>query len=129
MTKLKSIGAILAGFLTVALLSVATDFVLETLGIFPPASEQGLYVQWMLALALVYRSVYAVAGGYVTASLAPGNKMRHVVVLGVLGLMGGLAGVVAGWNLSSHWYPIALAVTAYPLVYLGGWLHKRHTNQ
>ena len=33
----KSIGAVLAGFITVFVLSVATDFVLETMGVFPPA--------------------------------------------------------------------------------------------
>ncbi len=115
----KSIGAVVAGFLTVALLSVATDYALEAVGIFPPIGD-GLFVTWMLALALFYRSVYAVAGGYVTAKLAPRNPSRHVMVLAILGTIGGVVGVFAGWNLSAHWYPIALAVTAYPLVWAGG---------
>ncbi len=125
MTIVKSIGAIAAGFVTVVVLSMGTDYVLEALGIFPPPSDQGLYVTWMLVLALIYRSVYAVAGGYVTAMLAPANPMRHVIILAVLGTLGGIAGVVAGWDLSSHWYPIALAVTAFPLVWLGGKLRIR----
>ncbi|MBC7836532.1 hypothetical protein H7X87_02025 [Acetobacteraceae bacterium] len=125
MTILKSIGAIVAGFLTVVILSVGTDYILEALGVFPPASEQGLYVTWMLVLAFIYRSIYTVAGGYVTAMLAPANPLRHIIVLGVLGTLGGIVGVFVGWDLSSHWYPIALAVTAFPLIWLGGKIWKR----
>jgi hypothetical protein len=39
----KSIGAVLAGFVTVFVLSVATDFVLEKIGFFPPANEPEAY--------------------------------------------------------------------------------------
>ena len=79
----------------------------------------------MLALALFYRTVYTVAGGYVTAKLAPQNPMKHVMILGVIGTLAGIGGIVAGWNLSQHWYPIALAVLAYPSVCLGGKLKMK----
>jgi len=125
MSILKSIGAIIAGFATVFILSVTTDTVLEKVGIFPPPSEMGLFVTWMLVSAFVYRSVYAVVGGYVTAWLAPASPMRLVGILGVLGTIGGIMGVIAGWNLSQHWYPIALAVTAFPLVWWGGKLRQK----
>lgn len=49
----------------------------------------------------------------------------HVYVLAGLGQLGGIAGVIAGWDLSAHWYPIMLAVTAIPCVVFGGWLHTR----
>ena len=42
-TIFRSIGAILAGMATGAILSIATDFVLETLGIFPPP-DQGFFI-------------------------------------------------------------------------------------
>lgn len=122
---LKSIGSVIAGFLTVAILSVVMDKIMEGTGIFPPPSDQGLFVTWMLVVALAYRSVAAIVGGYVTASLAPHNVMKHVFVLAVLGTLGGIAGVIAGWNLSQHWYPIAIAVTGFPLVWLGGTLFSR----
>lgn len=117
---LKSIFAVVAGFIIVAALSTATDFVVEALGIFPPADDPDAYQNWMLFVALVYRSAYAVVGGYTTATLAPTNPMKHVKVLAILGTIGGIMGVIVGWNLSEHWYPIALAVTAYPLVWWGG---------
>lgn len=120
----KSIWAVFAGFLVVVILSVGTDAILESAGIFPPP-EQGLFVTWMLILAFVYRSIYTIAGGYVTAKLAPSNPKKHVTILGIIGTIAGLIGVIVGWNLSSHWYPIALAVTAYPLVWWGGKLRTK----
>ncbi len=120
---LKSIGAVLTGFLTVFILSVVTDKIVEALGIFPPPTNPAAFQGWMLWVALLYRSLYAVVGGYVTAMLAPRSRMHHVAVLGILGTIGGLAGVIAAWELGNHWYPIALAVTAFPLVWWGGKLY------
>lgn len=125
MNILKSIGAVVAGFLTVVLLSIGTDWVVEHLGIFPPPSAEGLYITWMLVLALAYRTIFTVAGGYVTAWLAPSNPMRLVIILGILGTLGGIGGVIGGWNLSAHWYPIAIAVLAFPSVWVGGKLRTR----
>ena len=118
----KSIGAVLAGFFTVFVLSVVTDIILEKLGVLPPP-EQGLFITWILVLALFYRTIYTVAGGYVTATLAPGRPMRHAAILGVIGTIAGTIGVFVGWNLSQHWYPIALAVLGFPSVWLGGKLY------
>src|SRR5690348_10242357 len=92
----KSIWAVVAGFLTVIILSVATDMVLESTGILPSQSRPELFTGLLLLLAFVYRSIYAMVGGYVTATLAPTNTMRHVTILGILGTLGGIAGVAAG---------------------------------
>lgn len=125
MNTFKSIGAIIAGFITVFVLSVGTDFVLESLGIFPPPI-QGLFVTWMLVLALIYRCIYTVAGGYVTAMLAPDRPMHHAVILGLIGIVAATLGTIVAWDLSSHWYPIALVITALPCTWLGG---KLKTNK
>ena len=124
MNTLKSIWAVFAGILVNVILSTATDFVMEKLGIFPPPSK-GLFITWMLVLALAYRMIYTVLGGYVTAWVAPQNRMKHVWILGCIGIVLGSIGVVVGWNLSQHWYPIALVVTAIPCTWLGGWLKTR----
>lgn len=116
----KSIGAVSAGFVTVFVLSVGTDFVLEKLGIFPPQSRPGDTTTWMLVLALAYRSVFTVLGGYVTALLAPSRSLRHAVILGIIGTVAATLGAIAGWDLSAHWYPIALVIGALPCTWLGG---------
>ncbi len=116
---LKSILAVFAGFVTVVILSVGTDSILEALGIFTPPSE-GFFTPWMLVVALVYRCVYTVAGGYVTAKLSPNRPMRHVIILGCIGIVAATLGTVVAWDLSAHWYPIALVITALPCTWLGG---------
>lgn len=128
MNKLKSINSVLVGFIVVVILSVGTDYVLESLDIFP-SPDQGLFVTWMLILAFAYRFIYTVIGGYVTALLAPTLPMRHVIILGIIGTVAGTIGVFVGWDLSDHWYPIALAVTALPSTWLGGKLRTNLTRR
>lgn len=117
----KSIGALLAGFLAVFVLSVGTDAVLEKLGIFPMRNDPS-YAPWMLMLALLYRSIYTLAGGYIAATLAPDRPMRHAIILGIIGLVFATLGAIANWNktgLSTNWYPILLIIVTLPCVWSG----------
>jgi hypothetical protein len=121
MNILKGIGAILAGMIFIVVSHTGTDYVLETLGIFPPRNE-GLHITWMVVTATIYRSIFTVVGGYITAALAPNPPMRYVMILGIIGLaLGILAAIVTiPMGLGPAWYPIALAVLALPCVWLGG---------
>ena len=121
----KSVGAVIAGFVTVAFLSVVTDYILETYGIFPPATNPDAYPVWMLPLALFYRSIYTIGGGYITARLAPRNPLKHVIALMILGGIGGVAGAISGWDLGNHWYPVLLAITGPLFVWIGGKMYVR----
>lgn len=123
---LRSTVAVLAGFVAVVVLSLGTDQVLHVLKVYPPWGEP-MYQPRLNLLALSYRILFTVIGGYVTAKLAPRNPMRHVLVLAVIGLIMGVAGVVGTWNLNlgPRWYPIALAVTAFPCNWIGGILGNR----
>lgn len=116
----RSIGAVIAGFLTIAVLSIATDAVLTGIGVFPPKPEA--YTSWMLLIAVVYRSIFAVLGGFVIGKLAPSKPMKHVAVLAVIGTLIGIGGVITGWNLPGypHWYAITLAVLTFPTIWYGG---------
>jgi len=114
------------GFLTVVVLSLATDQLLHVLDVYPPwgqpMNETGLN-----ALALSYRVVYTLLGGFITARLAPRGPMRHVTILAAIGLVAGTAGAIVAitQDLGPSWYPIALAVTAYPCTWFGGRLGVR----
>ena len=121
MNIVKGIGAILAGMIFIVVTHTATDFVLERLGIFPPLG-QGFHITWMVVTATIYRSIYSVAGGYVTAALAPDPPMRYAIILGLIGLViSTVAAIVTiPMKLGPAWYPIALAVLALPCVWLGG---------
>lgn len=80
----KSIGVILLGFVINALLSIITDFLLESIGVLPDPSK-GLFDTWAIVLVLFYRGIYAVFTGFIVAMLAPGNAMLHAMILGVIG--------------------------------------------
>jgi hypothetical protein len=122
----RSILAIFAGFLTVVVLSLGIDQILHALHVYPPWGV-AMHEPGLNALALAYRCVITVLGGYVTARLAPRNPTLHVVILGVIGLAIAILGAVATipMNIGPAWYPIALAVTAFPLTWLGGLLYKQ----
>jgi hypothetical protein len=126
--RMRSAMAVVAGFSTVAVLSLATDQLLHVLAIYPPWGEP-MHDPGLNLLALSYRIVYTIIGGYLTANFAPNAPMRHVIVLGVAGFIAGSAGALAAITLSDlgpDWYPIALAITAFPCVWLGGVLHRIH---
>jgi hypothetical protein len=125
MAILRSVLAVLAGLVTVVLLSTAIDEIMHATNIIPRGP---MWNPWHNALALAYRCIVAAGGGYVTARLAPRAPMAHVLVLALIGTAAGIAGVVAtaGLNWGPRWYPVAVAVTALPCVLLGGWLASRN---
>jgi hypothetical protein len=125
MNILKGIGAILAGMIFIVVSHTGTDFALEKLGIFTQPSE-GFHITWMVVTATIYRCIYTLVGGYITAALAPNPPMRYVMILGIIGLVTSTLGAIATipMNIAPAWYPIALAVTALPCVWLGGVFHR-----
>jgi uncharacterized membrane protein len=74
----------------------------------------------------VYRTIYGILGGYVTAWIAPYRPVRHALILGVIGFILGIVGAVTMRNapaaIGHHWYPIALIVPAIPQSWAGGQL-------
>lgn len=122
-TALRYAGAFVAGFATVAILSMATDAVLHSTGIYPNDGSVGSDAN--LALALAYRTAFTVFGGWVAAWLAPANKLRLSVILGIVGTLAAIGGAVAMWHVGHSWYPVALAALALPSTALGGWLFTR----
>jgi uncharacterized protein YndB with AHSA1/START domain len=122
----RSTAAVLSGFFAVVVLSLGTDQVLHLLNVFPPWGQPMSGA--LFAVATAYRVVYTVAGGYITARLAPRAPLRHALVLGLVGLVPGIAGIVmalAKPELGPLWYPIALAVTGLPCAWLGGALYRQ----
>jgi hypothetical protein len=119
---LRRIGAVFAGLLAVIVLSTATDIVLRATGVFPPWGQPMAGALFLLATA--YRTIYGVAGSYITARLAPDRPMGHALAGGVVGLVLSTAGTVATWNkgpeFGPKWYPLALIAMAIPSAWAGG---------
>jgi len=128
---LRRFGAVAAGLLIIFALSLGTDVVMHASGIFPPWFQPMAGPLWVFAL--VYRSVYAVLGSYITARLAPNNPMKHALLLGVIGVVLSMAGLVSTWNAGPEfgpkWYPLALVASALPCAWIGGKLRQRQTGK
>lgn len=120
MNILKTIGAILTGFIFIGVTHNGTDFVLESLGIFTPLGVR-FDTTWMVVTATIYRNLFMIAAGYLTAAIAPQPKMRAVIILGVIGTLLGIIGIFvnAKYDLGPMWYPIALVLLGFPCLYLG----------
>jgi len=116
------IGAVFAGLLAIFILSLATDALLHATGVYPPWGQP--MSNNLFALALAYRTIYGIAGGYLTARLAPDRPISHALSLGLVGLIICIIGTVGTWNrgpeFGPHWYPIALIITAIPCAWIGG---------
>ena len=124
-TTLKSIWAVVAGVLTIIIVTTLVDILLHVAHVYPPMDQP--LTDALALLASVYRLVISVAGAYLTARLAPNRPMRHALILGYVGVGLGLLGAVATWNLGlgPHWYPVSLVVAAVPQCWLGGRLYER----
>lgn len=128
----KSIGAILAGFVVVIIITIATDEILHRIGVFPPWGASMVGFDGALVLATIYRTMYGVAGSYITARLAPDRPMGHALVGGAIGLVLSIVGAAVTWNkgpaFGPHWYPVALVVLALPTAWVGGKLRMTQLN-
>ena len=128
---LASLGAILAGLLVTGIASTAADAFMRAVGIFPAGPDpmpDGLF-----AVAAGYRALFTIAGAYVTARLAPDRPMLHAAILAALGVLAGLAGIIAYYKLGGSalgpaWYPISIPITALPCVWLGARLATARRN-
>jgi hypothetical protein len=125
-SRWRSVGALLLGIVVGVALSLGTDQVLHIAHVYPPWG-QPMHEPSLNLLALSYRLIYGVVGGYVIARFAPHAPLRHALIGGVLGFVVSLLGVIAATqvDLGPLWYPIALALTAIPCSWLGGWLYAR----
>ena len=124
-TTLRSIGAVVAGLFFIIIASTIVDVVLHAAKVYPSVGEP--MTNPLALLASSYRLVIGVAGAWLTAKLAPHHALGHALILGAIGVVLGLVGVAATWNmgLGPRWYPVSLAVLALPQCWFGGWLYAR----
>ena len=118
---LRSAAAFFAGVLTIVVLSTLTDLVMHECRVFPPEGQPMATGLWVLASA--YRALFAIAGGWATARLAPSRPVAHAVALGCLGVVLSVLGVIATWDkgpgFGPKWYPISIVLTALPCTWAG----------
>ena len=118
------ITIVIVGLLVTAVLSIGTDALMKTVGVYSFPMTNPMFV-----IATAYRLVFAVLGCYVTARIAPSSPMKYALILGVVGMALSIAGLMAAISVPEGagkalmgplWYPIVLVVTAIPCAWVGG---------
>jgi hypothetical protein len=83
-------------------------------------------------MALIYRAIFTVFGGFVTAHISASQPMRQVIILAVIGsILGGL-GTIANWELAQatgEWYAIALFLISPLCIWWGGSFKKMKVDK
>jgi hypothetical protein len=129
-STVRSVLAILAGFVLIGLLAFGTDAILMAAGVFPPMSAQITSVGLLLG-TLVYVAAYAIFGCWLAAALAPSQPMRHALILGGLGLAFQLV-IMATTPASGRtplWYNLLNLALVMPFAWAGGALRERQLQQ
>lgn len=121
----RSTGVLLVAFVLNALLSVITDFLLESIGVLPDP-EEGLFKTGAIVLALSYRGIYTVLSGFVVAWLAPTRAMLLATILGVVGVSITLVAVnnPEFAEKAPAWFGYTLAALTLPCLWLGVMIRK-----
>lgn len=121
----RSVGAVAAGFVAVAIVSLGTDVVMHSTGVYPPWGQR--MSDALFAFATLYRTIYGIGGSYITARLAPNKPMRHAIAGAVIGIILSTVATIATWNkgpeFGPHWYPMALIVLTLPTAWLGATIY------
>ena len=125
----RSVWAVVAGVLFIVVVTTIVDIVLHQVRFYPPLDTPMNDTHARVAAA--YRLAIGVAGAWLTARLAPHEPMRHALILGVVGIVLGMVGVIATWNLTlaPRWYALSLVVMAVPQSWLGGKLFEMGAKQ
>lgn len=118
--------AVIAGLITVIVLSTLTDMILHSTGVFPAMGQPMSAALWLLAIA--YRFAFTFAGGWLSAKLDPERGMKAVWILSGIGFLLGLVGVAIAMGkpeMGPAWYAWGVALTGPFASWFGGKFFNR----
>jgi hypothetical protein len=122
---IRSIAAVALSFVVIGALSFSGDLAVRSA--LPDAFDAAGAVSSTAVLLLMqaYVAVFAIAGCYLAARLAPSRPMAHALALGGLGLAFNVMGTIAMWHTAPAWYHgLALALVI-PYAWAGGRIRER----
>jgi hypothetical protein len=122
---LRSIVAVVSGFVFIASFSFGTDLALRAAMPLLFETNGRTDSVAVLLLTIGYVGLYATLGCYLAARLAPRRPMGHALALGLLGLLFNAAGIYVTIDTAPVWYHMASVI----LVMLWAWLGGRMREQ
>ena len=127
---LKSIGAVLAGFITFSILSGVASAILVSIGVYPNG-KLPLHGSLLVIIGILGgQAIFNMVSCFVTAKLAPFKPMRHVLIFGTLGaLLNLLTALGMMKDAASFWFFLALAVLSLSVAWLSGKLYTTQASK
>lgn len=125
MKILRSILAIVAGFIAIAVFALGADAVVRR-GLpqfFGPGGRSDH--TGMLLVMAAYSAGFAAGGAWLTARLAPGRPLRHALILGGLGLVLAVPVTIQHWGTAPAWFHVTTLALTMPAAWAGGVLVER----
>jgi hypothetical protein len=127
---LRSVIAVLAGIITLTVLSFAIEAAMDPLllRLFPQAlpNEAALgFNPIVRALMAAYGAASILAGGYVTARLARRAPVGHALAMGFLQSALTLVAMLSLTKHASTWVWLTSAIMAVPAAWIGGLVYAR----
>jgi hypothetical protein len=120
--------SVMAGIAIAAVFSVLTHLLLYAAGMAPPLFKP-MFDKNDLIISLIYHSVYAIAGAFVTAWIARKQARKAVFILGSKEAIMWVVGMVLLWHHSPPWFNITKAVLGPPLAWFGGKLYQLYKKK
>lgn len=125
---IRSILAIVLGFMFIAALAGITGGALASAGIMPAGSEP-VTDTGLVLLETAYVAIFAIAGCWLAARLAPDRPMRHALILGFLGLVFNVIAAAATWGLRPAWAIVLNLALVMPYAWIGGRLGEQRIER
>lgn len=123
MKVIRSILAVIAGFVLLSLLAAATSFALRAVA---PQTDAALPSLNHLLFTLAYSAVFAFVAGYVAAIIAKGAELGTALALGALLLLLGVVGALASSSSGRDvWFPAANGALQFIAASAGGYFRAR----
>jgi hypothetical protein len=121
----RSAFAVVTGFIVIGALAYSASMLMQRAWPDQFDAVGGTQDPTLLLISMGYVAVFAIAGCYLAARLAPERPMAHAIALGVLGLVFNIVGTIATWNTAPAWYHITSLLLVMPYAWIGGWLRER----
>jgi hypothetical protein len=115
---LRSIVAVVAGY---AVFGASAAILFPLTGRDPHAQAPMTFVIW----TSVYGIVFAAAGGYAAAAIAPRKRRVHAAIVGALIAVGAAVSLVAAPS-DARWSQLAALFLMAPAAAAGGMLRRHH---
>lgn len=120
---LRLILSVVAGIATASAFSFLTHLILYAIGIFPPPLKPMFETKYVIT-GLIYHSLFAISGAFVTAMIAKEQARKAVFILGAKEAIMWMIGILLLWNHAPTWINITKAILGPPLAWIGGKIYQ-----